>query len=101
VETTRYVSVPMLVPTPERGRWELGGGPVYFHGVGATVVGGYMFAGHKWQVLAGPMWVPQNDTPEYAGIASKGCAKVPYTAPGHEAAHPLGGQALVIYSFGK
>ena len=45
------VEVP--VPAQPRGHWLLGGGPMYFHGVGATLVGGYEFK-NRVMLLAGP-----------------------------------------------
>lgn len=79
-----------VVPAEPVGRWLAGIGPVYFHGLGLTGVGGYRFA-NGIEVLGGPIYVPQNDT---RGTATQGCVSIPFTVQGDR---PWGAQVLAIF----
>ena len=105
--TIIYEDVPVYPPA--KGHILFGGGPVYFHGLGVTAVAGYQFK-NRLQVLAGPMYVPQNGTAGYKGSVTNcdnerggghdsHCATLPYSVPGTSAKTAWGGQLLVVYGF--
>jgi hypothetical protein len=116
---TVYQDVPYPVHDTPKGHGLFGGGPVYFHGLGATLVGGYEFAGKTatsghLQLLAGPFYVPQNGQPASSGSVhgcaegpsrhqgggdDDDCGNFPYTVPAVPEKDSLGGQFLAIWAF--
>jgi hypothetical protein len=82
-----------------KGHFGVGLGPAYFHGIGAQLFGGYKFASSHWEVGANVLYVPQNDVPEYDGVAVKGCHKIPFVVPSQEAPHPWGAGLMAVYWF--
>lgn len=109
--TIKYIFQDAPMPKPV-GHPLFGGGPVYFHGMGLTAVAGYQFT-NGWQILGGPMWIPQNsvapsngsvhgciDDDDYTkNNGSHDCITLPYTIPGQNAKHPWGAQVLAVYAF--
>ena len=106
-----YIFQDAPMPKPV-GHPLFGGGPVYFHGLGLTAVAGYQFT-NGWQIIGGPMWVPQNsiapnsgttygcvdDDSKHGHHGDYDCMTLPYTVPGKNAKDPWGAQILVIYAF--
>ena len=102
-----YQDVPVYTDTPAKGHPLFGGGPVYFGGLGATLVAGYQFKSGL-QLIGGPVWVPQHGTPTVYGSVSDcdtdgtrhgGCTTLPYTVPGLKPASAFGAQVLAVYAF--
>ena len=93
----KRIEVP--VEKQESGRAIAGGGLAYFHGPGLTAVGGYRFAGGKFEILGGPTWIPQNGRPEIRGTAVKGDVELPYVVPAGPKPSPWGAQILAVYAW--
>jgi hypothetical protein len=93
-----FVYEDVTIPMEPKGRFLFGGGPVYFHGLGATMVAGYQFK-NRLMLLGGPLYVPQSGTDGYNVMVKKGCKSIPYTVAPIPAKHAYGGQVLAVYAF--
>ena len=96
---------PQKAPEPPATVYPLlGGGAVYFHGLGLQAFTGLQTAPDKhkgrWQWQIGPMWVPQNGTQAQTETCQIGCKSCALTVPGQDAKYPWGGQTSVTYVWG-
>jgi len=102
-ETVTKIAYMDPLPVKSHGKGVLGAGPVYFHGLGAQLVGGYKAPdnakGQSWQIIGGPFWVPQNGIPQYDGVATRGCTKIPYSVPAYDDKGAWGASVLALWLF--
>lgn len=91
VEVPVYADPP-VVAVRERGRWLIGGGPVYSNGLGATLLTGYRWPSGM-TLLGGPTWLPESDVD--ARTCRVGC--VTCRVPGERIGGGPGAQVVALW----
>lgn len=96
VERTTFVDVPVY--EEPRDTFIVGAGADYMHGLGATVMGGYI---HRsgFGVQAQGSYTPQRPVGPIAGTVEYRCREIPYLVPQIEEKHPFGAAVLATYSW--